>query len=317
MKSKTAKPAHPPSNHHQNLTKHQFPFPRAQQLGLRFKMSVSPSRLLDLARTQCRIFNTIFNPDRLRTGNKILRQRLRGPAMAAYYPRRLATFKDLAKAYPGFEGYDEDEADREENVQMYAWRFCHLFGLSHGEWFANLSCPTVRNQEGKVHQRRRGLRRPPRSLPTRRGRWIRGGGTCTFYERGYRGIEWRLGKIPGHWSGVAFIQETLGCLSIYVENCTCTNMDGFKTIQARRKFSVLIELMDSDALISGMNYEAIVQQHIEKRPLIIPPLQHPMRIPSLRMLLVGSHSYIVVKGVRLINEASVLEIQNTHVVWVR
>ncbi|GAB7357244.1 hypothetical protein MBLNU459_g8223t1 [Dothideomycetes sp. NU459] len=51
-------------------------------------------------------------------GNKILRQRLRGPALAAYYPRRIATFKDLAKAYPEYETYDDDEEDRVENVQI-------------------------------------------------------------------------------------------------------------------------------------------------------------------------------------------------------
>ena len=81
-------------------------------------MSIPRTRLLDLARTQCRIFSTIFNPDRLRMGNKILRQRLRGPSLAAYYPRKVATFRDLQKAYPGFEGYDEQEADREEHVQI-------------------------------------------------------------------------------------------------------------------------------------------------------------------------------------------------------
>ncbi|TAQ90794.1 hypothetical protein B7494_g843 [Chlorociboria aeruginascens] len=75
-------------------------------------MSVARSRLLDLMKVQCRIFATTFNPDALRLGNKILRQRLRGPALAAYYPRRVATFKDLQRAYPDFDMYDEDEEER-------------------------------------------------------------------------------------------------------------------------------------------------------------------------------------------------------------
>jgi len=76
------------------------------------------SRILALTQTQCRIFSTIFNPDRARMGNKILRQRLKGPAMAAYYPRRVGTFKELMREYPGYEGLDEFEEDRAEHVQM-------------------------------------------------------------------------------------------------------------------------------------------------------------------------------------------------------
>lgn len=67
---------------------------------------------------QCRIFSTTFNPEGIRTGNKVLRQRLRGPALAAYYPRRVVTFKDLQKAYPDLETWDDDEEDRMEHIQM-------------------------------------------------------------------------------------------------------------------------------------------------------------------------------------------------------
>jgi small subunit ribosomal protein S33 len=67
---------------------------------------------------QCGIFSTIFNPTGERLGNKILRQRLRGPALAAYYPRRVATFKDLQRLYPGFETYNEHEEDRLEHLQI-------------------------------------------------------------------------------------------------------------------------------------------------------------------------------------------------------
>ncbi|KAI5209012.1 hypothetical protein E4T39_01100 [Aureobasidium subglaciale] len=81
-------------------------------------MAVPRTLALKLMETQCAIFNTTFNPQGFRTGNSVLRQRLRGPAMAAYYPRRVATFTDLQKAYPGFETFDDYEEDRVENVQI-------------------------------------------------------------------------------------------------------------------------------------------------------------------------------------------------------
>lgn len=62
-----------------------------------------------------------FNPERLRLGNKILRQRLRGPALAAWYPRKTVSFRDLQDAYRplGLTMFDEAEDDREEAIQMY------------------------------------------------------------------------------------------------------------------------------------------------------------------------------------------------------
>jgi small subunit ribosomal protein S33 len=53
-------------------------------------------------------------------GNKILRQRLKGPALAAYYPRKMATIQDLQRAYADlpFEIYDEKEEDRFEKIKM-------------------------------------------------------------------------------------------------------------------------------------------------------------------------------------------------------
>ncbi|KAI9815678.1 MAG: mitochondral 37S ribosomal protein S27 [Pycnora praestabilis] len=81
-------------------------------------MAVSRMRLLDLVKAQCRIFSTTFNPKGLRTGNKVLRQRLRGPALAAYYPRRTVTLKDLEDLYPEFETWDDFEEDRLESIQI-------------------------------------------------------------------------------------------------------------------------------------------------------------------------------------------------------
>lgn len=52
-------------------------------------------------------------------GTKILRERLKGPSVASYYPRRIGTFNDLAKLYPEWEGLDLAEWDRQENVAAY------------------------------------------------------------------------------------------------------------------------------------------------------------------------------------------------------
>ena len=75
---------------------------------------------------QCRIFSQTFNPKRLRTGNRVLRQRLRGPSVAAYYPRRVATIADLKKLYRGFdeemETWDDDEEDRLEHILLVKQR---------------------------------------------------------------------------------------------------------------------------------------------------------------------------------------------------
>ena len=70
--------------------------------------------------TQCNLFQTIFNPSRIRMGNKILRQRLKGAALAGYYPRRPATMADIQKEFKRYdmEVYDEDEEYRLEGLQI-------------------------------------------------------------------------------------------------------------------------------------------------------------------------------------------------------
>ncbi|KAI9735196.1 MAG: mitochondral 37S ribosomal protein S27 [Cirrosporium novae-zelandiae] len=85
-------------------------------------MAVPRARILDLMKIQCRIFNTTFNPEGLRLGNKVLRQRLRGPALASYYPRRTVTLKDLKKAFPDFTVWDDDEEDRLESIAITKMR---------------------------------------------------------------------------------------------------------------------------------------------------------------------------------------------------
>lgn len=104
------------------------------QFHLTVTMSVPRSRILDLMRVlrlirasiahltnihqvQCRVFNRTFNPDRLRLGNKILRQRLKGPTLASYYPPRFRVIQELRRAYPDFEIEDEAEKERLEKLE--------------------------------------------------------------------------------------------------------------------------------------------------------------------------------------------------------
>jgi small subunit ribosomal protein S33 len=52
-------------------------------------------------------------------GNKILRQRLKGPALASYYPRKMLTIQDLQNAYKDeLEIFDDEEEDRFEKIKM-------------------------------------------------------------------------------------------------------------------------------------------------------------------------------------------------------
>lgn len=72
---------------------------------------------------QCQIFSTTFNPEGVRTGNKVLRQRLRGPALASYYPRKVATVRDLINEFKPLHliAEDEKEDDRLEAITAYVF----------------------------------------------------------------------------------------------------------------------------------------------------------------------------------------------------
>ncbi|KAI0799540.1 mitochondrial ribosomal subunit S27-domain-containing protein [Xylaria sp. FL0064] len=80
--------------------------------------AVPRARLLDLMKVQCQIFSTAYNPDGIRMGNKILRQRLRGPSLAKYYPPRGPTINTLEKEFRslGLETLNEEEEDRQEHL---------------------------------------------------------------------------------------------------------------------------------------------------------------------------------------------------------
>lgn len=53
-------------------------------------------------------------------GNKILRQRLRGPALASYYPRKAWSLREMQDLYgPELEIPNEEEEDRLEHIALY------------------------------------------------------------------------------------------------------------------------------------------------------------------------------------------------------
>lgn len=70
------------------------------------------ARLQQLAKLRCDVLGTVYNPQSLRTGSKILKARLRGPAMLRYYGERFSSFRGLNNAIPGLELRDLVEETR-------------------------------------------------------------------------------------------------------------------------------------------------------------------------------------------------------------
>ncbi|KAI1179900.1 mitochondrial ribosomal subunit S27-domain-containing protein [Nemania sp. FL0916] len=81
--------------------------------------AVSRTRLLNLMEAQCQIFSTTYNPDRLRMGNKILRQRLRGPSLVKYYPPPGPGIREVERAFKDLEleTWWEEEDDRLDYIE--------------------------------------------------------------------------------------------------------------------------------------------------------------------------------------------------------
>jgi small subunit ribosomal protein S33 len=67
---------------------------------------------------QCKVFNTTYNPERIRLGSRILHQRLKGPAIASYYPPRIGTISQLRSLYPEHQIIDEEEEDWLEHLNV-------------------------------------------------------------------------------------------------------------------------------------------------------------------------------------------------------
>ncbi|KAG8930232.1 hypothetical protein FRC03_011568 [Tulasnella sp. 419] len=77
----------------------------------------SRSRLLALTRLRCNIFNTVYNPNSLRTGTKYIRSRLKGPSMVQYYPPTIS-INDFNKSFPDLQLVDFHEESRLEDVEL-------------------------------------------------------------------------------------------------------------------------------------------------------------------------------------------------------
>lgn len=85
----------------------------------------APRSLPPPPQVQCALFSSTYNPAGIRAGNKVLRQRLRGPTLAAYYPRKSATLTDLKHA---FSKHDLDITIPEEEDRLEGITFAKLRG---------------------------------------------------------------------------------------------------------------------------------------------------------------------------------------------
>jgi small subunit ribosomal protein S33 len=98
--------------------------PRARLLELMkvglFHYYLDVKGLANPLQTQCQIFSSTYNPENVRAGNKVLRQRLRGSVLVQYYPPRLVTFKDLAKSFEpmGMSMVNKEEQDRLQKIEQ-------------------------------------------------------------------------------------------------------------------------------------------------------------------------------------------------------
>lgn len=72
----------------------------------------SAARLQALTKLRTEVFGTTYNPDSLRIGSKVLKARLRGPAMLRYYGERISGWAGLNAAVPNLELKDVAEETR-------------------------------------------------------------------------------------------------------------------------------------------------------------------------------------------------------------
>lgn len=74
-------------------------------------------KLTLLNKISCAIFGNIYNPQGLRTGNKILRQRLVGPTINAYYPNvKQIKLREITRMAPEMNLIDQAEKTRLEDL---------------------------------------------------------------------------------------------------------------------------------------------------------------------------------------------------------
>ncbi|KAF9944991.1 hypothetical protein BGZ65_011325 [Modicella reniformis] len=79
--------------------------------------STIATKLEVLNRISCAIFGNLYNPQRIRTGNKILRQRLVGPAINSYYPNvRPINLREITNMAPELNLIDQAEKARLDDI---------------------------------------------------------------------------------------------------------------------------------------------------------------------------------------------------------
>ncbi|KAG0352097.1 mitochondrial ribosomal subunit S27-domain-containing protein [Gamsiella multidivaricata] len=74
-------------------------------------------KLTLLNKLSCAIFGNVYNPQGLRTGNKILRQRLVGPTVNSYYPNvKQIRLREITRMAPEMNLVDQAEKVRLEDL---------------------------------------------------------------------------------------------------------------------------------------------------------------------------------------------------------
>lgn len=75
------------------------------------------SKITTLNKLSCAIFGNIYNPNGLRTGNKILRERLVGPTINSYYPNvKQIKLREITRMVPEMNLIDQSEKVRLEDL---------------------------------------------------------------------------------------------------------------------------------------------------------------------------------------------------------
>ncbi|KAF9915776.1 hypothetical protein BX616_005382 [Lobosporangium transversale] len=75
------------------------------------------NKLALLNKISCAIFGNVYNPQNIRTGNKILRQRLIGPTINSYYPNvKQIKLREITRMVPEMNLIDQTEKTRLEDL---------------------------------------------------------------------------------------------------------------------------------------------------------------------------------------------------------
>ncbi|KAG0234449.1 mitochondrial ribosomal subunit S27-domain-containing protein [Mortierella sp. GBAus27b] len=74
-------------------------------------------KLALINKISCAIFGNVYNPQRIRTGNKILRQRLVGPTVNSYYPNvQQIKLREITRMAPEMKLIDQKEKARLDDL---------------------------------------------------------------------------------------------------------------------------------------------------------------------------------------------------------